>query len=184
VRQEVEDRTEPCSSQADGMVNVQVSGLVLDDASVGDANGTADGVDAIAVAIVCGGKVIAQAEPVPLTKEGVAKLTGKLAVLENCASPVVVVRERYDGSVVSSICHSYQCEKCGLTLGRPRPRDRRKLCRASVFRLHASGLSEKSARIVGDRSPLHASLGPRRQRRMLHRPRPQRSGVGLPVFRD
>ena len=45
------------------MVNVQVSGLVLDDASVGVANGTADGVDAIAVAIVCGGKVTAQAEP-------------------------------------------------------------------------------------------------------------------------
>jgi hypothetical protein len=85
--------------QADGMVNVQISGLVLDDASVGDANGTADGVDAIAVAIVCGGKVTAQAEPVPLTKDGVAKFTGKLGVPENCASPVVVVRERYEGKI-------------------------------------------------------------------------------------
>ena len=72
---------------------------MLDDASVGDANGTADGVDAIAVAIVCGGKVTAQAEPVPLTKEGGAKFTGKLAMPENCASPVVVVRERYEGKI-------------------------------------------------------------------------------------
>jgi hypothetical protein len=57
---------------ADGSVNVEVNGLVLDDVSVGDANGSPDGVDAIAVAVVCDGKVAAQADPVPLSKQGKA----------------------------------------------------------------------------------------------------------------
>jgi hypothetical protein len=52
---------------ADGNVSVEVSGLVLDDVSVGDANGSPDGVDAIAVAVLCDGKVAAQADPVPLS---------------------------------------------------------------------------------------------------------------------
>ena len=84
---------------ADGTVAVEVSGLVLDDVSVGDANGTADGVDAIAVAVLCDGKVAAQAEPTPLSKQGAAKFAGKLAVPQNCASPMVVVRERYEGKI-------------------------------------------------------------------------------------
>ena len=84
---------------ADGNVSVEVAGLVLDDVSVGDANGSPDGVDAIAVAVLCGGKVAAQAEPVPLSKEGNAKFAGKLALPENCASPAVVVRERYEGKI-------------------------------------------------------------------------------------
>jgi hypothetical protein len=84
---------------ADGTAAVEVSGLVLDDVSVGDANGTADGVDAIAVAILCDGKVAAQAEPTPLSKKGDAKFAGKLAVPQNCASPMVVVRERYEGKI-------------------------------------------------------------------------------------
>src|SRR3984893_7253026 len=84
---------------ADGAVNVQVHGLVLDDTSVGDANGSPDGVDAIAVAVLCGGKVAAQADPVPLSKQGDAKFTGKLSIAKDCASPVVVVRERYEGKI-------------------------------------------------------------------------------------
>jgi hypothetical protein len=84
---------------ADGSVNVEVNGLVLDDVSVGDANGSPDGVDAIAVAVLCDGKVAAQADPVPLSKQGNAKFAGKLAVPENCASPAVVVRERYEGKI-------------------------------------------------------------------------------------
>jgi hypothetical protein len=84
---------------ADGTTNVEVSGLVLDDVSVGDANGTADGVDAIAVAVLCDGKVAAQAEPTPLSKQGAAKFAGKLAVPQHCASPMVVVRERYEGKI-------------------------------------------------------------------------------------
>jgi hypothetical protein len=83
----------------DGTANVQVSGLVLDDTSVGSANGTADGVDAIAVAILCGGKVAFQAEPVPLSKDGNAKFSGKLTVPAGCPTPTVVVRERYEGKI-------------------------------------------------------------------------------------
>ena len=84
---------------ADGIMNVQVGGLVLDDTSVGDANGTADGVDAVAVAVLCGGKVAAQTDPVALTKQGDAKITGTISVPQGCASPVVVVRERYEGKI-------------------------------------------------------------------------------------
>ena len=84
---------------ADGTVSVQVNGLVLDDTSVGAANGSPDGVDAVAVAVLCGGKVAAQADPVPLSKQGDAKFAGKLAVPQNCTSPVVVVRERYEGKI-------------------------------------------------------------------------------------
>jgi hypothetical protein len=83
---------------ADGSVSVEVNGLVLDDTSVGDANGNPDGVDAIAVAVLCGGKVAAQANPVPVSKPD-AKFAGKLAVPQNCASPAVVVRERYEGKI-------------------------------------------------------------------------------------
>jgi hypothetical protein len=84
---------------ADGSVNVEVNGLVLDDLSVGDANGSPDGVDAIAVAVLCDGKVVAQADPVLLSKQGDAKFAGKLALPQNCASPAVVVRERYEGKI-------------------------------------------------------------------------------------
>lgn len=83
----------------DGATTVQVSGLVLDDTSVGDANGSADGVDGIAVAVLCGGKVAAQADPVPLSKQGEAKFAGTLSVPKDCTSPVVVVRERYEGKI-------------------------------------------------------------------------------------
>src|SRR5437879_406132 len=76
---------------ADGIMNVQVGGLVLDDTSVGDANGTADGVDAVAVAVLCGGKVAAQADPVALTKQGDAKITGTTPVPRGCQPPFVVI---------------------------------------------------------------------------------------------
>jgi hypothetical protein len=84
---------------ADGGVTVEVKGLVLDDVSVGDANGTADGVDAIFVAVLCGGKLAAQADSVPLSKQGDATFAGKLSVPTDCASPVVLVRERYEGKI-------------------------------------------------------------------------------------
>jgi hypothetical protein len=84
---------------ADGTSSVQVNGLVLDDTSVGNANGSPDGVDAIAVAVLCGGKVVAQADPVPLSKQGNASFKGTLIVPRDCTSPVVVVRERYEGKI-------------------------------------------------------------------------------------
>jgi hypothetical protein len=82
---------------ADGSVTVEVRGLVLDDVSVGDANGSPDGVDAIFVAVLCGGKLAAQADSVPLSKQGDATFVGRLSVPTDCASPVVLVRERYEG---------------------------------------------------------------------------------------
>ena len=58
---------------ADGTLRVTLHGLVLNDASVGNANGTPDGVDAVAAALVCGGSaaaVAAQAESVALSPKG------------------------------------------------------------------------------------------------------------------
>src|SRR4249920_2262967 len=59
--------------EKDGDLEVEVYGLVLNDASTGDANGTPDGVDGVAAAVVCGGKVVAQTEVVALSKQGNAK---------------------------------------------------------------------------------------------------------------
>jgi hypothetical protein len=83
----------------DGTTHVDLKGLVLNDASVGQFNGSPDGVDAVAVAVVCGGKVAAQSEPVLLSKEGNAVVNAKLAVPQTCASPMVLVRERYEGKI-------------------------------------------------------------------------------------
>src|SRR5438067_13269343 len=41
----------------DGTLNVQVSGLVLNDESTGKDNGTPDGVDAVAAVAICDGAV-------------------------------------------------------------------------------------------------------------------------------
>jgi hypothetical protein len=82
-----------------GKLNFQVKGLVLNDASTGGANGTADGVDAVAPAVVCGDKVAAQGKPVKLSKSGNAKGSAKLKIPSDCASPVVILRERYEGKI-------------------------------------------------------------------------------------
>lgn len=82
-----------------GKLSFQVKGLVLDDASTGQFNGTADGVDAVAPAVVCGGKVAAQGKPVKLSKSGSAKGSVKLKVPASCAAPVVILRERYEGKI-------------------------------------------------------------------------------------
>ena len=47
----------------DGMLDAEVHGLVLNDESTGQFNGTPDGVDAVAAAVICDGKVVAQTEP-------------------------------------------------------------------------------------------------------------------------
>jgi len=83
----------------DGQLDAQVKGLVLNDTSVGDANGTADGVDGVAAAVVCGGKVAAQTDVVPLSKTGDAKVSAKVSVPSDCAKPVIVLRERYEGKI-------------------------------------------------------------------------------------
>jgi len=85
--------------EKDGELEAEVHGLVLNDASTGDANGTPDGVDGVAAAVVCGGKVIAQTDVVPLSKEGNAKIDRKVSVPIECANPVIVLRERYEGKI-------------------------------------------------------------------------------------
>ena len=85
--------------EKDGELEVKVKGLVLDDASTGNANGTTDGVDGVAAAVVCGGKVVAQTEVVPLSKQGNAKIDRKVSVPIECANPVIVLRERYEGKI-------------------------------------------------------------------------------------
>lgn len=86
-----------------GKLEVEVKGLVLNDASVGQYNGTPDGVDAVAAAVIChgpsGATVAAQLDPVPLSKSGDAKVEGKVSLPSGCVGPVVVLRERYEGKI-------------------------------------------------------------------------------------
>ncbi|HZP93764.1 MAG TPA: hypothetical protein VFB20_12895 [Burkholderiales bacterium] len=88
---------------SDGRLRVEVRGLVLNDESVGKFNGTPDGVDAVAAAVVCNGPngaaVAAQADPVPLGKSGDARIDVKLSLPSACYGPVVVLRERYEGNI-------------------------------------------------------------------------------------
>lgn len=83
----------------DGALTVEVKGLVLDDASTGTFNGTPDGVDGVAAAVLCGGKVVAQTEVVPLSKTGDATVNAKVSVPGDCTTPVIVLRERYEGKI-------------------------------------------------------------------------------------
>ncbi|MEO8038351.1 MAG: hypothetical protein ABI794_06245 [Betaproteobacteria bacterium] len=86
-----------------GSLEVKVQGLVLNDTTVGEFNGTPDGVDAVAAAVLCHGpdglKVVAQTEAVPLSKKGDAKIKAKVAVPAGCVGPVIVLRERYEGKI-------------------------------------------------------------------------------------
>jgi hypothetical protein len=86
-----------------GKLEVEVKGLVLNDASVGQYNGTPDGVDAVAAAVIChgpsGATVAAQLEPVMLSKTGDAKVEGKVSLPKGCVGPVIVLRERYEGKI-------------------------------------------------------------------------------------
>ena len=87
---------------SDGSLKVEVKGLVLNDESTGQFNGSPDGVDAVAAAVICnnssGASVTAQTEPVPLSKSGDAKISVKVE-LPACTAPVIVLRERYEGNI-------------------------------------------------------------------------------------
>lgn len=86
-----------------GSLEVEVQGLVLNDTSVGEYNGTPDGVDAVAAAVLCNGpdglKVVAQTEPAPLSKKGDAKIKAKVSLPKGCVGPIIVLRERYEGKI-------------------------------------------------------------------------------------
>jgi len=48
---------------------------------------------------VCGGKVVAQTDVVPLSKDGNAKIDRRVSVPSDCANLVIVLRERYEGKI-------------------------------------------------------------------------------------
>jgi hypothetical protein len=85
--------------KTDGTLTAEVKGLVLNDPSTGKFNGTPDGVDGVAGAVICGGKVAAQSAVVALSKVGDASVNEKLKIPSDCASPVIALRERYEGKV-------------------------------------------------------------------------------------
>ena len=89
--------------KSDGRLEVEVKGLVLNDTSVGEFNGTPDGVDAVAAAVICSGPagaaVAAQTAAVPLSKSGNAKIKATVSLPSGCIAPVIVLRERYEGKI-------------------------------------------------------------------------------------
>ncbi|MEX0958978.1 MAG: hypothetical protein WDZ63_06780 [Burkholderiales bacterium] len=89
--------------KADGSLSVEVRGLVLNDVTVGEYNGTPDGVDAVAAAVVCNGPsgpaVAAQTAPVTLSQSGDAKVKTRVSLPNGCVAPMIVLRERYQGKI-------------------------------------------------------------------------------------
>ncbi len=86
-----------------GKLKVVVNGLVLNDVTVGEYNGTPDGVDAVAAAVIChgpgGAAVAAQTDPVPLSQKGDAQVEANISLPNGCVGPVIVLRERYEGKI-------------------------------------------------------------------------------------
>lgn len=86
----------------DGDLEVEIKGLVLDDASTGESNGTADGVTHVVAALVCGGSggsVVAESDRFPLSKSGTANFETKLKLPGQCIAPVLLIREVWEGKV-------------------------------------------------------------------------------------
>lgn len=86
-----------------GKLEVEAKGLVLNDTTVGEYNGTPDGVDAVAAAVICQGPngpaVAAQTEAMPLSKTGDVKIKVTVSLPNGCVGPVIVLRERYEGKI-------------------------------------------------------------------------------------
>jgi hypothetical protein len=89
--------------KADGSLEVDAKGLVLNDPTTAAYNGTPDGVDAVAVAVICtgpgGASVVAQTDPVALSKAGDVHIRAKVNLPSNCIAPVIALRERYEGKI-------------------------------------------------------------------------------------
>ena len=86
--------------ESDGKLKVEVKGLVLNDASTGESNGTPDGVTDVVATVICGGKIAGAAERVPLSNpKGEAKVEAKLAIPANCEKPVILLREIWEGKI-------------------------------------------------------------------------------------
>ena len=86
--------------ESDGKLKVEVKGLVLNDESTGESNGTPDGVTDVVATVICGGKIAGAAERVPLSNpKGEAKVEAKLAIPAKCEKPVVLLREIWEGKI-------------------------------------------------------------------------------------
>ena len=86
---------------ADGKIKVEVKGLVLNDTSTGEFNGTPDGVTDVVATLICGGnQVAAMADRVPLSNpKGEAKIEAKFKMPASCDKPVILLREIYEGKI-------------------------------------------------------------------------------------
>ena len=74
--------------ESDGKLKVEVKGLVLNDESTGDSNGTPDDVTDVVATVICGGKIVGVAERVPLSNpKGEEKLKPSLRFRRNAISP-------------------------------------------------------------------------------------------------
>ncbi len=87
------------SVDAAGNLKISLKGLVLDDESVGEFNGTPDGVGHVVGAVLCSGMVAAQTDWVVLAKNGDVKIKAKLKLPASCIAPTLVVREVWEGKV-------------------------------------------------------------------------------------
>lgn len=89
--------------KSDGSLEVDAKGLVLNDPTTAAYNGTPDGVDAVAAAVICtspsGVGVVAQTDPVPLSKAGDVHIRTKVNLPSACIAPVIALRERYEGKI-------------------------------------------------------------------------------------
>ncbi len=84
----------------DGKLKVEVKGLVLNDASTGEFNGTPDGVTDVVATVICGGQIAGAAERVALSNpKGEAKIDAKITLPAKCEKPVVLLREIWEGKV-------------------------------------------------------------------------------------
>lgn len=82
-----------------GQLRMNVRGLVLNDPTTADYNGTPDGVGHVVGSVLCNGAVAAQTEWVPISKAGDAKIQARLSLPSGCIAPTLLVREVWDGKV-------------------------------------------------------------------------------------
>lgn len=87
------------SLDGSGSLKMNVKGLVLNDPTTADYNGTPDGVAHVVGSVLCNGSVAAQTEWVPISKAGDAKIHAKLSLPASCIAPTLLVREVWDGKV-------------------------------------------------------------------------------------
>jgi hypothetical protein len=89
--------------RADGKIEIDLKGLVLNDSSTGEFNGTSDGVTHIVPTLVCGGSestIAATGERGALRNpKGDAPLETTLSLPDKCTAPVLLLREVYEGKV-------------------------------------------------------------------------------------